>query len=127
MSEYDKTLQELWDEAGQKPFIAEEDDGTILDVIDIRGAVAVGYYDSGKGISRDSRMRYWKLHEPEPKLVKWYKPRVVWEAGISHPRESGGWSFYKTKDKHLWFSKPEVVKVLEWEEREFPETWEDCK
>ena len=65
-----------------------------------------------------------KEYKPEskpPKLVKWYRPLNVWEEGLAFPQPSKVNRFYRSKDKF------DGMKVLEWEEKLFPRTFEECE
>ena len=64
-----------------------------------------------------------KEYKPEPKMVAWYAPKYVYRKGASGPQMYIG-IFYKSKDE---YTELHDTKVLEWEEKQFPETYEECE
>jgi len=68
----------------------------------------------------------WRLEKPEPKIIKWYRPKVVWYEDEPSPcvlRDNDRKDrYHDNKDLINWSALE--YKVLEWEEKEFPETWD---
>jgi hypothetical protein len=57
------------------------------------------------------------------KMITWYKPTVIWFPHTAQPERYNGNFFYKTKEEvHVgdW-------KVLQWEEIQAPDNYDDCK
>jgi hypothetical protein len=67
--------------------------------------------------------------KPKPKMIKWYRPKVVWLEGKNEPQIANDARFYSEKK----IQRPETIgfgrkiKVLEWEVMEAPENWEQCE
>lgn len=65
-------------------------------------------------------------------LVEWYRPIIVWQEN-SQTQSPTYWledkNFYRTKDDFLNSYDPTElykIKVVEWETKLFPATWEEC-
>jgi hypothetical protein len=80
---------------------------------------------SDRLISQPWAWRY-RILKPNPKLIKWYFPIVVWQKGEYTPMKSKETEFLRNKDITGWGYDSDT-KVLEWEMREFPATWNDAE
>lgn len=67
----------------------------------------------------------WELYKKPQKLVKWYRPAVIWNKNTKEPRFVG-LNYKTTKTLSNWCLHPNS-KVLKWDEIEAPETWEQCE
>lgn len=70
------------------------------------------------------------IYEPkqESKLITWYRPIVLFDKNGDRPFIDDDYfsDFYKSKQE-FFDEHGKDKKVLEWEEKYFPETWEDCE
>ena len=62
-----------------------------------------------------------KEYKKEPKMVTWYRPINVWHEDYEFPQLSKINMFYRSKEKF------DTMKVLEWEVKQFPETYGECE
>lgn len=70
----------------------------------------------------------WEPYVEKPKMVKWYRPRVIWFSDQPRPIHWKPLQFHTSQDLDNFFFKcDQDVKVLEWEEKEFPATYEECE
>lgn len=67
----------------------------------------------------------WEEYKEPKKMVKWYRPRVIWYQHKRCPEVYQIVPFEITKDKYQWLEAD--VKILEWEEIEAPENFEGCE
>jgi len=65
--------------------------------------------------------RQFRVKINPPKLVKWYRPKVVWYDGRSRPEHWLGSEFYLSKED--WQDDFPHLKILVWGDIEAPETF----
>lgn len=65
----------------------------------------------------------------KPKLVTWYRPKLIWLDGKEYPQRPNDLKFYRLRTD-CYLNRNELqrtFKVLEWDIIEAPETWEQCE
>ena len=74
----------------------------------------------------DLELVTWEIVKEEPKLITWYRPRILWVDQVKAPTMCYERTFHKTKCPSNWYPHTYVdVVVLEWETIEAAETWEE--
>lgn len=68
----------------------------------------------------------WTIFKPESKKITWYRPRIVWCKKDDNPTRNIGISYFR-KSKEEFYNYIGETKVLDWEEKDFPENWEQCE
>lgn len=75
-------------------------------------------------------LKSWTIEKLKPKLVTWYRPRVIWPSTSDEPtlflNENIG--FRREKETcPIYWTGSRSTRILEWEEIQAPETWEGCE
>jgi len=63
----------------------------------------------------------------ESKKVKWYRPKVVWFKNDDYPTVNDDGATFRTKELAIDMYDEFDTKILEWQEIELSETWEQCE
>jgi len=66
----------------------------------------------------------WEILKPEPKIISWYRPKIVWVDQKEAPTRCFDEDFHKTKCQSNWYPYTGLV-VIEWDEIKAPEEWSD--
>jgi len=71
--------------------------------------------------------KYYKKKEEKPKMINWYRPKLVWVSGTRTPSKFSGDIYHPEKNPDAFLYSETSMKILEWETIEAPESWDQCK
>jgi hypothetical protein len=71
--------------------------------------------------------KYREYIEPKPvKIITWYRPKYIWDKNYVYPTINMNKRFFPTQEQASR-SLSLNEKIINWENLEAPETWEQCE
>lgn len=92
----------------------------------MKGSKVVVGYDNFGQYSEFFLAEEWELYREPVKMVKYYRISSMWLSSRDLPQENCSSTWYPSKKEALSNWSTGGIKVLEWEERDFPATYEEC-
>lgn len=67
----------------------------------------------------------WRVLESEPKIIKWYHPKIMWHKDENKPSIYRSFRFFNSEKEAVEYYSD--FKIIEWKIIEAPENWEGCQ